>query len=146
MAGQRNGEARRTVLSENILTIALKIKDYDAINGIKLNQANVRIAQAQQDKKFAITFLQEARKILSDLLETINQPGTSRETTFEVYSGLCRVSYLLGEPEKTMEYGKMAKANRDWILKFIEDKDVQKRFLKRRPFRVFERFCKQTKL
>jgi len=133
-------------LCENILTIAQQIKDYDAINSTKLNQVNVRIAQAQQDKKLAITYLQEAKKILNDLLEAINQPGTSKETVFEVYSSLCRVSYLLGEPEKTMEYGKMAKANRDWILKFIEDKDAQDRFLKRRPFRIFEKFCEQTKL
>lgn len=133
-------------LSENILTIALKIKDYDAINGTKLNQANVRIAQAQQDKKLTITFLQGTKKILSDLLETINQPGTSRETTFELYSGLCRVSYLMGEPKKAMEYSKLAKADRDWILKFIENKDVQERFLKRRPFQIFDKFCKQTKI
>jgi tetratricopeptide (TPR) repeat protein len=133
-------------LCENILTIAQQIKDYDAINSTKLNQVNVRIAQAQQDKKLAITYLQEAKKILNDLLEAINQPGISKETVFEVYSSLCRVSYLLGEPEKTMEYGKMAKANRDWILKFIEDKDAQDRFLKRRPFRIFEKFCEQTKL
>jgi hypothetical protein len=83
---------------------------------------------------------------LTALSTTVSEQGASKETSFEVYANMCRVSYMLGEPEKTIEYAKLARANRDWILKFIEDKDAQKRFLKRKPYQDFEKFCKHIKI
>ena len=133
-------------LCEEILVIAEKIKDFDTTNNTKLNQVNVRIAQAEQDKKLAITYLQEAKDILTTLSTIVSEQGASKETAFEIYANMCRVSYMLGEPGKTMEYAKMAKANRELILKFIEDKDAQERFLKRRPYQDFEKFCKHIKI
>ena len=133
-------------LCEEILAIAEKIKDFDTINSTKLMQVNIRIAQAAQDKKLAITYLQEAKEILAALSKVISEQGASKETAFEVYSNMCRVSYMLGEPEKTVEYAKMAIANRDWILKFIEDKKAKERFLNRRIFQDFDKFCNQIKI
>jgi adenylate cyclase len=143
---KKNEYAKAYKLCEEILAAAEEMKDYDTINSTKLTQVKVRIAQAEQDKKLAITYLQEAKDILTKLSTTISEQGASKETAFEVYAHMCRVSYMLGEPEKTIEYAKMAKANLDWILKFIDDKEAQERFLKRTPYEDFAKFCKLIKV
>jgi len=133
-------------LCSNIISLAKKINEYDVVNSAKIKQSKIRIFQALENQKLAITYLQDAKENLLEVNKTIDKYGAGLETKFEIYSSLCRVNYYLGIPKETVEYSNRAHDVKKEILKFIKEEEAQSKFLNRRLYKDFEEFSKHIKM
>lgn len=111
-----------------------------------MTKIRLRLAQAQSEKKLAVSYLQDARDTLAEIENKIDGTIMGNETTFTFYSLLSQVYYHLGQPQKTMGYAKKAEEIVEMIVHFIPDPQVRQGFLQRRIFRSFYDFKKNIKL
>lgn len=133
-------------LSENIMLIAKKIHDYDAINEVKIKRALIRMEQAEKDKKLSIMYLEEAKEMLLDVQRITEEHGASVDIIFEIFFRLSRVNYLLGLPRETIAAFNKATAIKQGILDYLEDKETQRQFLSRKLYRDFTAYQEEVKL
>jgi hypothetical protein len=133
-------------LTHNISRMAESINEYNALNEVKMKQAAIRIEQAQDNKKLAITYLQEARDCLLEVLATMEQYGSDAYMKFEILYLLSRAYYNLGMPRETIDTYQNALEEKQHILSYIEDDAIKQAMCTRPLFRQFEQFRQQVKL
>jgi tetratricopeptide (TPR) repeat protein len=133
-------------ICEDIIERAREINTQEIISDVKQQQAKIRITQALKTKKLAVTFLEEAKQLLLEIKQHIEQAEGSIPTKFEVYFDLSQVYYHLGNPEGTMEFYGLAQDIQTSILAHIKDENAQRMFLQRRSNREFTAYKKTIKV
>lgn len=133
-------------LTLNVSKMAESINEYNALNEAKTKQALIRIEQAASNQKLAITYLQEAKDSLHDVLSIMEKYGTEAYMKFEILYLLSRVYYNLGMPRETIDTYQKARQEMQHILSFIEDDATKTAMCNRRLFQEFEQFRQQVKL
>jgi predicted ATPase/class 3 adenylate cyclase len=133
-------------LTLNITRMAESINEYNALNEVKMKQAAIRIEQAQNNQKLTITYSQEARDRLLEVLRTMEQHGSDTYMKFEILYLLSKAYYNLGMPRETIDTYQKALKEKKHILSFIEDDTIEQAMCSRPLFLDFERFRQQVKL
>jgi len=133
-------------LTLNVARMAESIKEYNALNEVKTKQALIRIEQAAKNQKISITYLQEAKGMLHEVLDTMEKYGTDAYMKFEILYLLSRVYYNLGMPRETIDAYQKARQEMHHILSYIEDDTTKQAICSRSLFQEFEKFRQQVKL
>jgi predicted ATPase len=133
-------------MCEDIIKCCKESQTSDMIRQARLLMAKIRIAQAIENKKLSITFFDEAKKILIDLLASITDPQEAKEEQFEIQACLTRVCYYLGISEDMMKYLSKAEAIQKELVQFMPDQSSREKFLSRRMYREFNQFRTETQL
>lgn len=133
-------------ICEDIIKMAREINAQEIISDVKQQQAKTRITQAFKTKRLAVTFLEEAKQLLLEVKQHIEQTEGSVATKFEVYFDLSQVYYHLGNPEGTMKFYGLAQDIQTSILAHIKDENAQRMFLQRRSNHEFTAYKKTIKV
>jgi adenylate cyclase len=133
-------------ICNTVITAAKEINAQEIIIECMLTITKMRLAQAQKEKKLAISYYQDAQKNLLEIQTMIENMASGKETEFMLYSLLAEVYYNLGQPKKTMDCAQKAGEIVEEILQFIPAPEVQKTFLQRKIFKAFNEFKNKVKL